>query len=762
MTHFPAWAQDNPPIGIGDWRSHLAYRPVSGMVETQDALWVATANGLFRVGLEDRQLTTFDATSPLNQTDISKIQYDRARDLLFIIYDNGIMDVVTPSTDLQDLRTYSDIERSDLTGLKAINDLAFGDPRIYVAFGQGVLEYDPERNLTLENYLNIFPGTDQEAVSVAVFRDSLFVAGNNVLLAAPLSANIDRRNPNAWTTFPGVLKDLTPFNGQLYAVNRNTGRLQRWQNQQMIEAPEGSAMPGFMGQLRKAHGRLELLSIQALALLPPDGPLQVRYRGAISYALEDQLGQTWVTPVDELHLLQEDSLVRVQPNGPYRKGMETFTMERDRLIVAGGNLQANFAGSFSRNGLYILEDGVWTNKTSRELAPNPDIFDYLRAIPDPNQEEIFWCASYTRGVVQVDLDTPAQSVLYDQNNATVSIQTEALNNPCNSYPFDCPEFYHRVPDLAFDSEGILWALNHEVGAPLLARDPEGNWYEFALQGVEDVLSLAIDRLGQIWCTTRNSGLVVYNRGEDLADPRDDQVQVLGTATGSGNLPTTQTRSLVIDREGAVWVGTADGVAAFFSPSFIFGDFNFDAQPIILTDDNFAGRLLEGQVVNNIAVDGANRKWFATNSGVWVTNSSGDEVLLRFTAENSPLPSDAIADIGIQPQTGEVFIATDEGIYSYRSEATEGRSVHREVLAFPNPVRPGYNGPIAVRGLVEDADVRITDASGRLVTEGAALGGQFVWNGRDLKGRRVNSGVYLVFSSDREGAETAVIKILIVR
>jgi hypothetical protein len=143
--------------------------------------------------------------------------------------------------------------------------------------------------------------------------------------------------------------------------------------------------------------------------------------------------------------------------------------------------------------------------------------------------------------------------------------------------------------------------------------------------------------------------------------------------------------------------------------------------------------------------------------------------MHFTKDNSPLPDNTIRSIATNDRTGEVFFGTDRGIISYQGDATAGRRVNNDanVQVFPNPVRPDYNGPITVRGFSTDAVIKITDANGKLVYETEALGGQVTWDGRDYNGRRVQTGVYLVFGSTnpRQGGlaqpDAAVGKILFV-
>ena len=172
-------------------------------------------------------------------------------------------------------------------------------------------------------------------------------------------------------------------------------------------------------------------------------------------------------------------------------------------------------------------------------------------------------------------------------------------------------------------------------------------------------------------------------------------------------------------------------------------------------------LLETEVVTAITVDGANRKWVGTmNSGIYFMSSDGTQQLNHFTAENSPLFSNNITSIAINPEDGEVFFGTDLGIISYKSTATESAE-SCAIFAYPNPVQNKYEGLIAIKGLTKDAGVKITDISGSLIYQTKALGGQAIWDGKNLKGEKAASGVYLVFSSNGDGSASCSTKILIV-
>ena len=257
-------------------------------------------------------------------------------------------------------------------------------------------------------------------------------------------------------------------------------------------------------------------------------------------------------------------------------------------------------------------------------------------------------------------------------------------------------------------------------------------------------------------------MFVYNDNNTIENSADDQYKLLNANVGNGNLPSLQTYSIAEDLDGEIWIGTDKGIGVFYNPSSVISGGNFDAQQILIQEGDYGQYLLSEETVKCITIDGANRKWIGTEkSGIFLLSEEGTEEILHFTAENSPLFSNTIIDIAINPENGEVFIGTDKGLISYRSDATEGKSTQSETHVFPNPVRESYNGPIAINGLVTDANIKITDISGNLVFETTANGGQAIWNGKNKNGERASTGVYMVFSTDINGVEKTVSKILFI-
>lgn len=258
-------------------------------------------------------------------------------------------------------------------------------------------------------------------------------------------------------------------------------------------------------------------------------------------------------------------------------------------------------------------------------------------------------------------------------------------------------------------------------------------------------------------------MLVFNDNGTLSNTSDDQYKVLNTFEGSGGLPSLDVLSMAEDLDGEIWVGTGRGVAVFYAPDAVFSGGDFDAQQILIEQDGNIQVLLETEAVSTIAVDGANRKWLGTqSSGVFLVSADGTEQVHHFTAANSPLPSNTITNITIDGESGEVFIGTDQGVMSYRSDASEGLLEASCAKVFPNPVDRTYDGPITITGMMRDSDVRITDISGNLVYRTTSLGGQAIWPGTDLSGEAVSTGVYLIFATDPTGTSKCNTKVLVVR
>ena len=259
-----------------------------------------------------------------------------------------------------------------------------------------------------------------------------------------------------------------------------------------------------------------------------------------------------------------------------------------------------------------------------------------------------------------------------------------------------------------------------------------------------------------------NAILVFNDNGTIDNTSDDNIKKITSSINNGAIPGDMLLSMACDLDGEVWLGTNQGIGVIYNPENIFGTGSYDAQQILVEYDGYTRPLLESEAITAIAIDGDNKKWIGTDkAGVFLLSEDGTEELAHYTEENSPLLSNTISGITINDR-GEVFFGTANGTVSYMGTATPGSTENTNVYAYPNPVREGYEGTIAITGLVQNAMVKITDVSGNVVYSTRAEGGQAVWNGKTMNGDKVNTGVYLVFSSDSNGENTNITKIMVIK
>ena len=295
--------------------------------------------------------------------------------------------------------------------------------------------------------------------------------------------------------------------------------------------------------------------------------------------------------------------------------------------------------------------------------------------------------------------------------------------------------------------------------------PSGTFTSFKLP-VNKTGKIVIDNKNNKWILTpgESSGILAFNE-KNLSNANDDVSILLNTAKGTGNLPSNAVNDIAFTKSGELLIGTDQGFVRIRNPNNAFTGGDYDAQSIIVSVDsnsNLGGKVLENEVINCIVVDGGDRRWFGTNKGAWLYDSDGETLLQHFTTENSPLMSDNVISIGIMESTGEVFFGTDQGVASYRSDAIPASKQFSELVIFPNPVKPTYEGDIAITGMPDNTLVKITDINGALVYQTFSNGSLAKWNGKNFDGARVSTGIYLVFCINAEGTESQVGKILFVR
>jgi len=750
VLYFTALAGQNA-LPIGQWRAHLPYRIGQSVTQSDTKVYYATPWSVVIVDKEDDAVDFLTSVQGLSNTGIDQIKYNRFADVLIVVYDNSVIDLVKPG----EIVTMNQIRNfTNLAGEKRIHDIFVeNDSVVYLATSYGISKL----NIRAEEFaFTTFTGIPVD--QIAVHQGQIYAA----TVEGIYTLEADALNPEdfgAWqwlSTTEGFPADYSAgamciFNGDLYAaINGDLFRIDE-QGATRFYEEEGRGVAYLSAESRHMLAYFRCTSGgcsgSTLRLFRPDGStdrFSTSCIGDPKYAIEDEQERVWFADgfrnFRSLSGLSDSECNLRTYNSPFSENNREIRVENNQVWLASGGVDQRFNNRFLSHGLASFIDGQWTiyNPNTLEAmrgedpdSPNDDLLDIIAVAVRPSDGKVY-AASYFEGLLEMNPDGTA-ATFYNEKNSS-------LNNAVGDGTRT------RVSGLAFDEENNLWISNYLAERPLSVLTSEGEWKGFAPSCRQTQLhQIDIDENGYKWAVINGgqAGVMLFDAGA-LEDAADDRCRLF--STNNSELPTNQVNCLAVDEEGDVWVGTAAGVVIFECGSNAF-DPNCRGSRRVIQQDGVNAYLLGTEEVQTIAVDGANRKWIGTRNGVFVLSPDGEEQVHRFTTENAPLFDNNIVDITVNDQTGEVFIGTNKGVISYQADAVEGtRFFAGNIMVFPNPVRPEYEGPITIRGLARDADVKITDINGQLVFETQALGGQAIWNGRDYTGRRANSGVYLVFST----------------
>lgn len=445
----------------------------------------------------------------------------------------------------------------------------------------------------------------------------------------------------------------------------------------------------------------------------------------------------------------------VLPEGPASNHFYRLYMHGGKLYsVAGFWAQENNAG-------YPGEVHVWNGLNWSEFEQptsqmiGHDYIDLLCMDFDPKKE----------GHVMVG----AKGGVYEFQDGKFikhyGRQNSVLESGVNS------DNYTIVSTLKYTDNGDLWVLNSMVDNPIWKIEHgSGNWVnyphlEMSTPAKYNLVSLLQSRNNKniMWFANNyymENRLYAYDFVNDkLVGHGPNFTNEDGTV-----ITPIMVYALAEDLDGNVWIASSNGPFYISSADAIAGNDAFIQHKVPRNDGtNLADYLLSDVKTRCIAVDGANRKWMGTENGVFLISSDCNTLLQHFTTENSPLPSNTVYDICIDNNSNIVYFATERGLCSYASDATQPSEemTKDNVYAYPNPVTPEYTGKITIVGLSFNADVKIVTSNGVLVNQGRSTGGSYQWDGRDLKGKRVASGVYMVQAATETGDKGVVCRIAVV-
>jgi Two component regulator propeller len=756
-------------LAIGQWRDQLSYKKGISVTQSAEKIYCATESGMFMLAKTDNSIERLSKISGLSDVGVNTIRYNEYDNTLLIAYSNANIDLVKGTS----IYNISDIKRSIINAKKTINSIHYRNNLAYLACGFGIVVLDMDKREIKETY---YIGTNGEFINVReVTSDAFYLYAATdvgVYYASLTSANlVDFKSWNKFGSLPsGIYNTIASFAGKIY-TNYSAPPSQGWGNDTIFRY-DGIKWSNFLPNaglipVRKIEASHDKLLVSHINYLDVYDSTDQRMGTLSSYNLmfefspyqgivDNTYSDTYWIADNENGLTKNYQLGwgadRYTPNGPNSSEVYSMSFAGEDLWVTRGNRTETWAATYKPAESYRFNNENWSSVTKTNIPALDSLFDVVSVAIDPANKEHLFLGTAGRGLVEIDNGSLVQ--IWNEYNST--LQSTGWSSTFRSV---------QVFGLTFDADGNLWVSNSTAPDPLSVLKKDRTWQSFNFSSLitnPTASNVLVDRLNQKWMVLpRGNGIIVFNDNGTSATG-DDKMKRLTSIKGNGNLPSNEIGCIAEDHDGEMWVGTDKGIAVFYCADQVLSSTGCDAQQVFIQQDGHTQILLETEVITTIAIDGANRKWIGTqNSGAYLMSADGTTQIQHFTMDNSPLLSNEITSIAINPKTGEVYFGTVQGIVSYRNDAIEGLTDYTNVYVFPNPVKPGYEGPIAITGLVENANVKITDISGNIVYQTKALGGQAIWYGRNFKNEKAHSGIYMVFCSNDDGSKTFITKILLV-
>lgn len=729
LSLVPLFGQELIPVGT--WRSHFNYEQTHLVEKTTSKIFTATAQGLMFFDKEDGSINKLSKVDGLNDVGITALAYNAESEYLTLGYQNGNVDRIT-SDGIQNLPV---LLNSDVTENKTINHISFYEGNMNLATDFGLLVLTAE-NKVKEAYQNLGENGEVIAIRASVIaNDIMYLATEDGVISGELTTGDNLQDFNNWERFGSSpiygqdIVDVALANGRVYAVSEDELYKQigdAWSTIS-ISLSVGEAILDIREGI---NSLLILTNTRVLEASSTDAITEVNFpdNAQINDVLQEDEDTYWYA--DEslgLSKVENEAIEHIVLNGPLN-GIEKLKIVSGE-VYAFPTLATNYASPVSNAlGYSVFSSGTWKTIQPAEIQDVSNISDVL-----PMTDGLL-VSSFGDGL----LNTQTNQIIAFTNSPFEEREAGTGNT--------------LVSGMAKDRSDQIWVSAFSPNS-LMKWDGADLWetYSFPSSAAEEPTSIAINSLDQIWMSLGLAG----GRGILAYDIETEESRFISTA--STNLPSNQINDIAFGKDNEIWLATDLGLAYFPFSFGIIEDQSVDVS-LPIFDQSI---LFQDKKVNAIAVDGGNRLWIGTDDGLWLFDEGFSELVHHFTVDNSPLPVNSVIDLAIHPETGELFVATDEGVVSYRTASTDGIYAHDQVKIFPNPVLPDFEGWVGMSGLANDSRVKITTVSGQLVREINAAGGGASWDVRDYTGSRVSTGVYLVFSASADGSETFVGKIAVI-
>lgn len=737
------------------WGGYFSYNHIVGLAESDSQIIAGTENALFSKHLATNEIATFNSIDGLKSEQITAIHHSTEYNLTLIGNSNGLLIIVNQNNRnvINKVDIVNDVPVPN--NIKKINHFTEHNGKVYISTDYGISVFDLAMLEFVDTYFISTSGTETQVLQTTVYNNEIYAVTPSYGIRRASLSNPFLINYNSWDTFHNSDWGGVATIGEYLVSFAGGGMVYRHLSGGGLSLVLSTGGQGILN-IKSANGYLTVTTASTVFVLNENLAVVAQ----IGQILGETLEYTSATVIYDtlyigtktkglyaVNLNNISNYLNFIPAGPIRNKVYSIKATADNLwcVFGESNFSYNpYIPEIGRYGISKLTPEGWLHIPYEDVLEAPSLSD-IEVFP--NNENLVYIGSNFRGLLKLENDIP--TFLYNQTNTG--------QNGLEGWTGGNSSSDVRIHNLAFDRNNNLWVTNGGQGKGLKVLKTDNSWQSYQIvTTVTSYGDLVIDKNGTKWVATMDKGVVGFN------ETYQNRTVVIDNSYDDG-VPYNHVFTLATDRNNRLWIGTTWGLRVLPSVDRFLTEDQPRVNPIIIMDDGLPQELLYRQTVKKIKVDGADQKWISVlGSGVFLVSSNGQETLLRFTKDNSPLPSNNILDIDINPKTGEVFFATDKGMVSYKGASTAASDNLSNVYVYPNPVRPEFAGTVKIAGLTDSANVKITDIEGNLVYEFKSQGGTVEWDTTAFGKYRVASGVYMVFVTTQDGTETKVKKVMIIR
>ncbi|MCX8531770.1 type IX secretion system anionic LPS delivery protein PorZ [Chryseobacterium luquanense] len=728
-------------ISSKKWADLFSYNNVLAMKEDNGKIVAATENGIFYYTISTGEITKLSKANGLHDVKISAFDYNPQTKIGLVGYQNGSLDVITP----QGVVYVVDIPiATGYNGSKKINHISITGDRAAVSVGYGVSIFDLKKKEFGDSAFFITGGVFQASNEATILGNKVFSVTNTGLKTHELN-----------TTFPVFSTWTTEMAGNFIDIDSESTLAFSSANTAYVYN-NGTITP-----ITQTFGGINDVVVNSSNIIVTDGARIYTYNtngnptGTATVGEECNTATTIGSKVYGGTVLSgvktEDNII-YKPDGPYFNYAYKIRLFNENQLLVSTGARANGYNESQANpknpGFYYFTGTEWVYPSIFVGSTTP--FNVLDAFPDPaNTSDVFFTNYFT---------SPwGGHGIYKMKHNSTSKNFDFVKR----YDLGAPDGYSKRPvGFTSDDQNNLFATIAYSGSSAALAFYDRTTDSFLLKDLNTSAGVQFPVFSNdlLWIPIpRTTNFLVYDT-KKTASLSDDTQYLLDQSNG---LPDASI-SFSMDKSGDAWIGAQNGLRILPNAA---SEVKNDPQlePIVIEQGNLAEELFRDSVILQIEVDGGNQKWVSVeDGGVYYLSASGEQTIMHFTKDNSPLPTNTVTDIKVDKKTGKVYFVTFDGIVTYQGNVADVTSNFGNVLVYPNPVvYSQFKGNVTIKGLAEKTNIRITDAAGNLVHSAIARTGYYEWNLNNQKGKRVASGIYFVLMTNEDGSDKATAKIAVV-